>query len=462
VKILDFGLARREEDGEAHLTQSGAIVGTPAYMAPEQASGEKLDGRADLFSLGVLLYRLTTGQAAFTGPTTTAMLLQVMTHEPGLASEVKPTVPLEMARIIAKLMAKKREDRYGSAAEFLAEWDKLPKAPKPEPPTEAFVQANEPRPSGSGKQVATRDIAPLPDGRGSLGRWVLLGGVGLLVVALAAWFLIPRGTNPPVAAKKNNEPPPVVPAAKEPPPLDHTNAQEVQSAWAAKLKVAVEEKSPTGIVMVLIPPGKLVKYPYRLGKYEVTQAEWQKVMNYNPSQFKGPNLPVENVSWFDSVEFCNKLSEREKLPPYYALEVKTRKGNSIEEAEVKILGGPGYHIPTDAEWEHGCRAGTRSKYCFGDDDAQLAEYAWYDQTSGKKTHPVGELKPNGFGLYDIHGNVREWNEEMLKNATTGAPERVSRGGSWNNTAAHCAVSPRYRLVPAHRHINHGLRVSRVP
>ncbi len=214
--------------------------------------------------------------------------------------------------------------------------------------------------------------------------------------------------------------------------------------------------------MVLIPPGELVKYPYRLGKYEVTQEEWQKVMGYNPSSFKGPNLPVETVNWFDSVEFCNKLSEREGLKPYYDLQVRTRNGDSIADAEVKILGGNGYHIPTDAEWEHGCRTGTNTKYCFGDDDAQLAEYAWYEQNSGKKTHPVGKLKPNGFGLYDIHGNVREWNEEMLKNATTGDSERVHRGGFWGSSAANCVVSTRTHYIPAHRNYIFGLRLAKVP
>ncbi|MFN4261003.1 MAG: formylglycine-generating enzyme family protein, partial [Gemmataceae bacterium] len=298
-------------------------------------------------------------------------------------------------------------------------------------------------------------------------RRLLLGGaavlVTLLVVSLIGYLAVrvqdpgvPTPT-PPVV------PPPVVPAAKEPPPLDETNAKEVQAAWAAKLKVPIEEKSPTGIVMTLIPPGEMVKYPYRLGKYEVTQEEWTNVMGYNPSTFKGPNLPVEQVNWYDCVEFCNKLSAREGLKPYYALEVKNRNAAFfIEEAEVKILGGTGYHLPTDAEWEHGCRAGTKTKYCFGNDDAQLAEYAWYSQNSGNKSHPVGELKPNGFGLYDIHGNVREWNEEMLKNATTGAPERVHRGGSWSNAASNCAVSHRPRNGPATRTNSIGLRLARVP
>jgi formylglycine-generating enzyme required for sulfatase activity len=92
----------------------------------------------------------------------------------------------------------------------------------------------------------------------------------------------------------------------------------------------------------------------------------------------------------------------------------------------------------------------------------LAEYAWYDQNSGGKSHPVGELKANGFGLYDIHGNVREWNEELLKKADIGAPERVNRGGNWNSPASNCVVSARSRYGPAPRFNHVGLRLARVP
>ena len=163
----------------------------------------------------------------------------------------------------------------------------------------------------------------------------------------------------------------------------------------------------------------------------------------DPSKF-----PVDNVNWFDSVEFCNKLSEWEGMKPYYDLTVTKRQGPSIEEAEVKILGGSGYHIPTDTEWEQGCRAGTKTNYHCGDKDEDLLDYAWFDpRMSEGRTHAVGEKMPNAFGLYDMHGNVREWNEEILTNATTGAPERVNRGGNWNNPVGTCTWL-RYPLGPA--------------
>jgi formylglycine-generating enzyme required for sulfatase activity len=123
--------------------------------------------------------------------------------------------------------------------------------------------------------------------------------------------------------------------------------------------------------------------PFYMGKYPVTQAQYQAVMGNNPSNFKGDNHPVEQVSWRDSVAFCKKLSGMTKKD---------------------------YRLPTEAEWEYACRAGSEGKWCFGDSESLLEQYAWYNKRS---TSPVGDLAdkkrlPNAFGLYDMHGNVWEW------------------------------------------------------
>ena len=232
----------------------------------------------------------------------------------------------------------------------------------------------------------------------------------------------------------------------------------------------VEEKSKVvGIKMMLIPlAGEALPQAYYLGKYEVTQKELETVMGYNPSRFKKghkavegmdkSSFPVEQVSWYDSVEFCNKLSEREGLKPYYELTVTKRIAKHIDEAEVKILGGTGYHLPTGPEWEHACRAGSKTKYHFGDNDEDLLEYTWFNKNSGDRTHAVGGKKPNAFGFYDMHGNVEEWNGEMLTNTVTGAPYRFVRGGAFSVGA----VANPGTTNPATRNVRFGLRLARTP
>jgi formylglycine-generating enzyme required for sulfatase activity len=122
-------------------------------------------------------------------------------------------------------------------------------------------------------------------------------------------------------------------------------------------------------------------------------------MGNNPSHFTGSDdLPVENVSWFETVAFCNTLSEREKRTPFYR----------IDGSEVNALGSDGYRLPAEAEWEYAYRAGTTTLYPFGDDPGALGEFAWHDRNSKKKTHAVGQKKPNAWGLHDMIGNVWEW------------------------------------------------------
>ncbi len=269
------------------------------------------------------------------------------------------------------------------------------------------------------------------------------------------------------------KPPPYAPVR-----LGAQEAKKLQTDRAAKLKLPVEATSKMGIRLILIPPaGAALPEPYYLGKYEVTQGEWVKIMGYNPSRFKKvagldtTSFPVEHVCWFDCVAFCNKLSETEGLKPYYELRIlkKAEDGNGINEAEVKVLGGSGYHIPTGAEWEHGCRAGTTTKYYFGDKSEDLGDYAWYKKNSDRRPHEVGGKKPNAFGLYDMHGNVYEWNEEVVNvdNNPFGPPRLtslgVSRGGAWETSSAdRCEVSFRYRWGPGVHQSNVGLRVARVP
>lgn len=169
--------------------------------------------------------------------------------------------------------------------------------------------------------------------------------------------------------------------------------------------------------------------------HEVTQEEYEKLMNINPSHFKGPKNPVEQVSWADAVLYCNARSRAENLKPCYD-----------EETGKCDFSANGYRLPTEAEWEYACRAGTKTEYFFGRDPIQLKDYAWYIDNSFNKTHPVAEKKPNPWGIYDMYGNVAEWcNDIYSENYYTVSPDKnpqgpakgkkyVLRGGSWNTNA----------------------------
>jgi formylglycine-generating enzyme required for sulfatase activity len=167
---------------------------------------------------------------------------------------------------------------------------------------------------------------------------------------------------------------------------------------------------------------------FYLGRYEVTQREWWEVMGYNPSEFGGDDLPVEKVSWYEAVEYCNARSWNEGLTPAYTINGEHVTWNR---------NANGYRLPTEAEWEYACRAGTTTPYYTGN---SVSGAGWHKGNSGGKTHPVGQRQPNAWGLYDMHGNVDEWcwdwGGEYPRGAQTDptgtgtGPHRVIRGGSW--------------------------------
>ena len=182
-----------------------------------------------------------------------------------------------------------------------------------------------------------------------------------------------------------------------------------------------------------------------LGKYEVTQGQWEAVMGYNPSRFKGTDRPVENVSWEAVQQFIGALNQAE--------------GRAI------------YRLPTEAEWEYACRAGTTTRYSFGNDERELGEYAWYAANSGGSTQDVGLKKPNAWGLYDMHGNVWEWSHHWYgdyaaesQTDPTGPAMgslRVTRGGCWSIADAWRFRSAyRSKVAPAEHYANLGFRLMR--
>lgn len=190
--------------------------------------------------------------------------------------------------------------------------------------------------------------------------------------------------------------------------------------------------------------------PFYLGKTEVTQAQWKAVMGSNPSSLRGDNLPVERVSWNDAMEFCEKLTKRER-------------------AAGRLPRGWKYTLPTEAQWEYACRAGTTTRFSFGNSDEDLFRYAnfadknsvfsWKDASQDDgfiETSPVGFFRPNAWGLYDMHGNVWEWCADWYANSLSGGDNptgskfgssRVNRGGGWGYGAQDCRSAFRYYLSP---------------
>jgi formylglycine-generating enzyme required for sulfatase activity len=176
------------------------------------------------------------------------------------------------------------------------------------------------------------------------------------------------------------------------------------------------------------------------GKYQITQPQWLAVMGNNPSHFKGDSaLPVESVSWNDAKQFCEKLSK---------------------------ITGKAYRLPSEAEWEYACRAGTTGDYA-----GELDAMAWYSKNSGPKTHPVGQKRPNSFGLYDMHGNILEWCEDVWHDNYINAPidgsawlaggnssRRVVRGGAMNAFGYICSSSYRDKVDSTKRLLLLGVRV----
>jgi formylglycine-generating enzyme required for sulfatase activity len=184
--------------------------------------------------------------------------------------------------------------------------------------------------------------------------------------------------------------------------------------------------------------------PFYMGKFEVTQEQFEKIIKSNPSEYKGARNPVVRVSWDDAQAFCKQMSQK--------------TGRSVR-------------LPSEAEWEYACRAGTSTRFYSGDKDDDLDRIGWYYKNSGGRTHPVGEKEPNVFGLYDMHGNVWEWVEDDSHDDYTGAPTdgsawiethrgggRVLRGGSCYIDAVLCRSAFRYGDEPVYWSDDRGFRV----
>lgn len=282
-------------------------------------------------------------------------------------------------------------------------------------------------------------------------------------------------------------------------PFDATRAREFQDACAKEHNAKIEITNSIGTKLRLIPNGEFqmgspeseqdrdageaqhsvrITKPFYLGRHEVTQREWKLLMgvpgaNWKPSK-EGDDYPASLVGWYDAVEFCNRLSVREKRRPFYRLANVEHADGGIFKADVTVLGGPGYRLPTEAEWGFACRAGTATRYYFGDDSRKLGEYAWFQETTEKRDekypHRVGLKAANPFGLHDMLGNVWELCQDRhdanyYSNAVkvdpqgpTAGSQWVKRGGDWTLPASYCRAAKRGICDPEDSGISTGFRV----
>jgi formylglycine-generating enzyme required for sulfatase activity/tRNA A-37 threonylcarbamoyl transferase component Bud32 len=445
TKILDFGLARIVEEpaGDAGLTPSNQLLGTPDFMAPEQAENSKTaDIRADIFSLGCTLFYILTGRQPFAGDSPMSKLASRFRGEPRTARSLLPELPVELDRVLGRMLALDPSQRYQTPIEVAGALEPFSKSvcqtidfsPRSELPTVAkpvLPLSSEGTPPLADVDVSStaRPVGETQAGLGkSIRKWWGLGVTltGALAGLALVWFLSLR--------REGEKQPPSPPGE-----ITHfTNS--------------------IGMELVRIPAGKFLRgspdneegsndlesprawvrisRPFFMGIYEVTQAEYVTVMETNPSEY-GPQgkgwaklagqdvrrFPVENVSWEDAQEFCRRLSARP--------EEKGRR----------------YRLPTEAEWEYACRAGTTTPFFFGNTlNASQANSDTNRPYGGAKKekslgHPaaVGSYPSNAFGLFDMHGNVWEWCQDYFgpytmvaedpKGPNTGN-DRIFRGGAW--------------------------------
>ncbi|MCA9052630.1 MAG: SUMF1/EgtB/PvdO family nonheme iron enzyme, partial [Planctomycetaceae bacterium] len=470
VKITDFGLARAVDD--LSVTRTGDVAGTPQYMSPEQAQGEPVDQRSDLFSLGSVLYAMCTGRAPFRGEGVMAVLRRVVESTPRPIREVNPDVPQWLCDIIEKLHAKQPQDRYQTAAEVATLLEQA--LAEVQHASTSVTRAPTSLHGGSAP------ISPAPSDRnpGFTGRWI---AAGLITTVVALAFVLIRITNrdgtettvevsdgKSVVVEAGGGVTTVVPSEPSSPagwhgwpsdapapaiaPFNAEQAKAHQEAWAAYLKVPVDYTNSIGMKFRLIPPGEflmgstqaqidnclkeaniapsspnlesvnsqapqhtvILTQPIYLSVHKVTQAEYEHLMGKNPSYFANTGLDIHGIEKVAGLVTTHHPVDSVTWNDAAEFCAKLSQQEQFKPFyfragnSVSPLEGTGYRLPTESEWEFACRAGTTTKYWIGDRVESLVQSDWVDFTAGGRTHPVGELNANPFKLYDLHGNVMEW------------------------------------------------------
>jgi serine/threonine protein kinase len=444
--LVDFGLARSFLTETPLLTATGAVCGTPAYMAPEQVRGENrsVGPATDVYALGAILYQLLTGQVPFPGPGP-AVYAQILHDElPPPSARVKGLEPT-LDAVCLRAMARDPAKRFGSATELAAALEgPAGSATNPEVTTTPFVPTVEQAETDHNDPT----VAARPAGWKRFA-WLVPAGVVLLVVVTVLAVIISRGSDG---------------SGRRPvkPPDGSADADE----WTNTIGMKLVRVKP-GKFLMGSPPNEAgrepsdeqqhevtITRPFSIGAYEVTQDEYEQVMgkDKNPSSWTTARagvdtsrFPVDSVTWHAADAFCRALTEKEK-----AL-------------------GRRYRLPTEAQWEYACRGGhrftTAAPFHFREPifrlDSTLANWDYQGEklpggpAKSKplgRPAPVGSYAPNALGLYDMHGNVGEWCDDGNRSYgrdpvsdPVGPPDkhrRIVRGGSWVSGSRYCRAAGR--------------------
>jgi serine/threonine-protein kinase len=520
AKVFDFGIAKVKEGGPlggASLTQTGMIVGTPVYMSPEQAQGlrgEKLDGRTDLYSLGIVLYEMLTGSVPFTGETPMQLLFAHVQNAPPDPRTIRAELPAALAEIVLRALEKDPAKRFASGEETrdalavaVADLEALRNAqtrvqtpvpafspvatarvatpqPTPAPPpaetkrdtpippvlppsTDRVVTPPPSPPEAQRRPVETQPQAPSPshapravtkapplEPRAELFRVnMILGSVVVLVLLVVT-----------VNRREMSAPPPTsAPAGSTAAPVPDVAARRGASTPAAG---AVRESPGDGLNYVWIPAGTFL-----MG---CSQGDTE----CDPDEKPPHQVTLTRGFWIGQTEvtvaayrrFATAVGRTMPGAPNFntgwANENMPILNVSWDDAQA-YCGWAGGRLPTEAEWEYAARGGSSEARYGG-----IADVAWYDANSGGQTRDVAQKRPNGFGLYDTLGNVWEWvndwyDENYYRNSPSQDPRgpssgqyRVLRGGSWVNVAWVVRASDRGRYNPENWNYVHGFRCVR--
>jgi len=469
LKLVDMGLAKihagENENLVSMLTTNTAIMGSADFMSPEQTvSTKNVDARADIYSLGASFYFLLTAKVMYPQKTTFSKLIAHRQSPISSLKFMRSDVSQKLDDVYTKMVAKSVEDRYQSMTKLILDLEALEKEPGIQNRLKQGAALNPFQVNGVNfLDLDDNSIKPKKSTAIFANRKIALFGAGLLVVVglLFVMFFIKKNTW--VKNDLNN-----TSDSQEAflePPFDNNQAQQAQQSLAKTLGLAIETTVDLGkgvnLAMILIPQGKFMmgstlsepghkddetqhqvvfSGPYSIGKYEVTQEQWEAVMGDNPSQTKGAKLPVTNISWNDCQNFISKLN------------AKTESN---------------YRLPTEAEWEYACRSGAKSAYSLGDKITK--NDANYENVKGG-AKLVGSYKPNALGLYDMHGNVWEFCSDWYGPYSAGKSidpmgvkngrDHVLRGGSFFVDGLLLRSSTRDYVAPDFHNVVIGFRLAK--